>query len=66
MNRVGNDGNEIYHSGDSAIINYKGEALSKTKAHEENIETLIVSYKELTEFRKSFPAGLDADSFEIL
>ncbi len=66
VNRVGNDGNEIYHSGDSAIINYKGEVISKTKAHEENIETITISYNELTEFRKSFPAGLDADSFEIL
>ena len=25
VNRTGNDGNEIYHSGDSAIIDFKGE-----------------------------------------
>ncbi|MCC6837611.1 MAG: amidohydrolase, partial [Bacteroidia bacterium] len=40
VNRVGNDGNEIYHSGDSAVINFKGEILSKTPAHDECIETI--------------------------
>ncbi|MFX8848627.1 nitrilase-related carbon-nitrogen hydrolase, partial [Acinetobacter baumannii] len=34
VNRVGNDGNEIYHSGDSMIINPLGEVLF-THAHEE-------------------------------
>ena len=30
VNRVGNDNNGIHHSGDSAVINYKGEVVSKT------------------------------------
>jgi len=65
VNRIGNDGNNIYHSGDSAVINAKGEIISKTKAHEEFVETVKLSYKELEEFRKSFPVGMDADDFEI-
>lgn len=65
LNRVGNDGNGIYHSGDSAVINFKGELISKTKSREESIETITLEHTELTAFRKSFPAILDADAFEI-
>jgi omega-amidase len=65
VNRVGNDGNNINHSGDSAIINFKGELLSKTKTNEEFIDTVSLNYSELEEFRKVFPVGLDADDFSI-
>jgi omega-amidase len=65
LNRVGNDGHEIYHSGDSAIINFKGEIISSIPAHEEAAETISLSYEELVEFRKVFPAFKDADRFEI-
>ena len=65
LNRVGDDGNVIYHSGDSAVINAKGIIVSKTKPHEETIETITLNYNELDAFRKAFPAMLDADSFEI-
>ncbi len=64
-NRVGADGNNISHSGDSAVINAKGEIISKIKPHEEATETITLSYSELEEFRKQFPAILDADTFEI-
>jgi predicted amidohydrolase len=65
VNRIGNDGNGVYHSGDSALIDYKGNKISKTKAHEENLETLKISRKELLAFRQKFPAHQDADSFSI-
>lgn len=65
VNRVGNDGNEIYHSGDSAVINFKGEILSKTPARDECIETISLSYAELEEFRRQFPVLNDADDFEL-
>ncbi|MBL7890038.1 MAG: amidohydrolase [Bacteroidia bacterium] len=65
VNRVGNDGNEIYHSGDSALINFKGEILSKIPAHDECIETISISYAELEEFRKQFPVLNDADEFHL-
>ena len=65
LNRVGDDGNKIYHSGDSAVINAKGMIISKTKAHEESVETVDMNYEELASFRKAFPAMLDADGFEI-
>lgn len=66
LNRVGNDGNNIFHSGDSAVINAKGGIVSKTKEREESTETVTLNYSELTAFRKLFPAILDADAFEIM
>lgn len=65
VNRVGNDGNQMYHSGDSAVINAKGEKISNTNASEQSVETVSLSYDELSNFRKSFPAILDADDFEV-
>ncbi|MFN4233347.1 MAG: amidohydrolase [Bacteroidia bacterium] len=65
VNRVGEDGNGISYSGDSAVINPKGEIISSTKANEINVETLELIYNELAEYRKAFPVGLDADDFEI-
>ncbi|OFY82333.1 MAG: amidohydrolase [Bacteroidetes bacterium RIFCSPLOWO2_12_FULL_35_15] len=65
-NRVGTDGNGIDYSGDSVVIDFKGEILSKTPPHEEFTETISLSYSGLEEFRKQFPVLDDADSFEIL
>lgn len=66
LNRIGDDGNSMAHSGDSVVINPKGEIISKTPAGKESIETLDLDYDYLTEFRKNFPAGLDADSFTLI
>ena len=65
VNRIGNDGNNIYHSGDSAILNFKGEIISKTQPHKESIETITLSKKDLDEWRKNFPAWMDADKFKV-
>lgn len=65
VNRVGNDGNAVYHSGDSAAINFKGEIISRTKAKEESVETIVLSKKNLVEWRKIFPAWMDSDDFSI-
>ena len=65
VNRIGTDGNDIYHSGDSVVLNFKGERISKTASEKESVETITLNYNELSEFRKIFPVMLDADSFEI-
>lgn len=64
VNRVGNDGNDIPYSGDSSLFNYKGEVLYSCKGKEET-HSVSLSYLELKEFRKKFPAHLDADEFRI-
>jgi predicted amidohydrolase len=65
VNRIGNDGNEIYHSGDSVVLNYRGEVLSKTKAHENAVETVELNKEELIEHRKHFAFHNDADHFSL-
>ena len=66
VNRIGEDGNGISHSGDSMVINPRGEIISKTKANEDSVEVISLDKNYLVEFRKAFPVGLDADDFKIL
>jgi omega-amidase len=66
VNRIGKDGNDFPHSGDSMVINPRGEIISKTKANEESIETITLDPNYLSEFRKVFPVGLDADGFGLM
>jgi len=65
VNRIGEDGNGMAHSGDSLVINPRGEIISKTKAGEESIETIALDKTYLEEYRKTFPVGLDADKFTL-
>jgi predicted amidohydrolase len=65
LNRVGNDGNNFSYSGNSAIINAEGKIISNINPFEESIETITIHFDELESFRKSFPAILDADYFEV-
>ncbi|TND10278.1 MAG: Nitrilase/cyanide hydratase and apolipoprotein N-acyltransferase [Bacteroidetes bacterium] len=66
VNRVGNDGNAISHSGDSAAIDFKGELLANMIPGKEEITTCSLSYAALEDFRKIFPVGMDADEFKIM
>jgi predicted amidohydrolase len=65
VNRVGNDGNNIYHSGDSAVISPLGETLYE-KSHEEDVFTITLQKESLNEVRNKFPFWKDADGFMIL
>lgn len=64
VNRVGNDGNNIYHSGDSMIIDPLGEVLYHAPK-EESIFTLTLQREKLDEVRSRFPFWKDADQFSI-
>lgn len=61
-NRIGLDGHVNSHSGDSSIIDYKGEILAKG-ANETVVLEAVISHSELTEAREKFPVLADADSF---
>lgn len=60
VNRVGEDGNGYYHSGDSSVIDPIGNIIFR-KQNEESVYTALLSYPALQEYRKSFPAWMDAD-----
>src|ERR1700730_11414094 len=65
VNRVGNDGNDIYYSGDSMIVDPLGELLYQ-KPGEEDVFTCMLSKEKLDEVRNKFPFWRDADAFELL
>ncbi|EAY29614.1 amidohydrolase [Microscilla marina] len=64
VNRVGKDDNGITYSGDSAIVDFKGEVLFE-KTQDEIIYTKMLDKAALERFREKFPAHLDADEFVI-
>ncbi len=66
VNRIGKDGNDISHAGDSVVINPRGEIISKTKANEESVETVTLDKAYLEDYRRAFPVGLDSDDFRII
>jgi predicted amidohydrolase len=65
VNRVGNDGNNIYHSGDSMVVDPLGEILYYKK-DEEEIATTTIDKAHLQVVREKFPFWRDADRFLIL
>jgi omega-amidase len=65
VNRIGEDGNGIPHSGDSCAINPRGELITKIHSNEVVSETVNLSKNYLTEFRKVFPVMLDGDEFQL-
>ncbi|MBI3510284.1 MAG: nitrilase family protein [Bacteroidetes bacterium] len=66
VNRIGNDGHFIFHSGDTAIIDFKGAYMKYSVVNKEEVTSVKLSAQLLNEFRKSFPLGLDTDEFNIL
>lgn len=65
VNRIGIDGRCINHSGDSMIIDFKGDVI-KNLEYEEVILQAEIDKEELNAFREKFPAFKDADGFEII
>jgi len=65
VNRVGTDEKQISYSGNSMIIDPKGNDISNILEHETRTITIELNKKELEDFRAKFPVGLDADEFEI-
>ena len=64
VNRVGTDANELVYSGDSLLVDFKGDLLLDLKSADQ-ILTSELSLESLAEFRAKFPAHLDADSFSL-
>ena len=64
INRVGTDGNGFIYSGESSLVNPKGEILFQ-QANESVSKTLKINLDDVMEWRKAFNAIEDADNFVI-
>ncbi|WP_031570437.1 amidohydrolase [Rheinheimera texasensis] len=64
-NRVGVDGNGHGYSGDSVILNYLGEPLAELPPGEAGVLRHRLDLPALQQFRRQFPAALDADAFSL-
>jgi predicted amidohydrolase len=64
VNRVGVDGNQLPYSGDSAVLDFMGQAMVDLGAQEQTV-TVSLDPAALAAFREKFPAWMDADEFEL-
>jgi predicted amidohydrolase len=65
VNRVGNDGRGMAHSGDTSVIDPRGRPIIQLIPGEESVTTHVLKRKEIDDFRESFRVGLDWDDFSI-
>jgi len=65
VNRVGVDGNSLTYTGDSALLDMRGEYLVEVGNQETSI-TRSLRRSDLESFRARFPALQDADAFTLL
>jgi predicted amidohydrolase len=64
LNRVGTDGNNLHYGGQSAVLDFLGQALVELGAQEQVVTTTLAR-DGLTAHRERFPAWMDADEFRI-
>lgn len=64
INRIGHDGNGIYHSGDTSVFTPLGECVYHL-AREECVHTVLLDKQSLLELRARLPFLKDKDNFEI-
>ncbi len=64
VNRIGADGNTVYHSGHSAVLDPMGER-SWELAHERAVYTTTLSARHLEDIRTKLPFQNDRDMFSV-
>lgn len=65
VNRVGEDAHGLHYSGESQVINARGEIVAKAEPYKEAVVNATLDYDALQRFRAKFPLGPDWDGFEI-
>jgi len=64
-NRIGNDINGVYHTGDSMVIDPFGKIIAQAAPGKEEILYAVLDRKSLDDFRENFKVGLDWDNYTI-
>ena len=65
VNRIGDDPNGLRYSGESQVVNARGEVVSKIAPYQEDVAHCTLSYDSLQRFRAKFPLGPDWDVFTL-
>ncbi len=65
VNRVGMDGKGLHYTGDSVIIDPKGQPLLSCEASKEETRSGVLDRTSLEDFREKFPVAKEADDFEL-
>ncbi len=65
VNRVGDDGKGVGHSGGTAIYDFLGEPITQANDDSEHVIQATLDLEKLAAFKKKFPAYLDADEFKV-
>lgn len=65
VNRIGEDGNGIGHTGDSGIYSPKGDLLTHLAVGEAGTETVELDWQALADFREKFTPWKDKDRFNL-
>lgn len=64
INRVGNDGMDVWHSGNSQVISPKGEVVCLLNS-EQQIQRVELDLELVKDWRAQFPTANDADTFTL-
>ncbi len=65
VNRTGRDGNGTDYNGKSSLIDFYGKTLFQGNENE-CVHTVELSHDNLMNYRKSFPAWMDTDRFDLI
>lgn len=65
VNRIGTDARGMSYSGDSLLADFAGQLLLDHPVGGRFVETRVLSAAQLADFRATFPAWQDADSFSL-
>lgn len=65
VNRIGHDGNGIGYLGHSMVFDATGKTLLNA-GESAGIHTVTLDKTQLEEYRQTFPAHMDADTFELI
>lgn len=65
VNRIGEDGKGVAHSGGTAVYDFKGDVIEAAVDDTPGVLIQSLSLYALNRFKKAFPAYLDADEFSL-
>lgn len=65
VNRIGEDPHGLHYSGESQVIDPRGNIISNVEAYKEGVGYATLEYENLHKFRTKFPLGPDGDLYDV-